>query len=46
MKGVEPEWFFLNISLWITSRATILDIFEADYEIELLVMTSEKREIF
>ena len=32
-----------NISLWIRSRATIEVVFESDYEIKLLVITSGKR---
>jgi hypothetical protein len=34
---------FGNISLWIRSRATIRAVVEADYEIQLLVITSGKR---
>jgi hypothetical protein len=40
-----PPSFAGNISLWIRSRATIWVVFEADYDIKLLVITSEKREI-
>jgi len=42
---LEPEIVFGNISLWIRLRTTIWVIFEADYKIKLLVITSGKREI-
>ena len=42
MKEVEGKVLFGNISLWIRSQATILVIFEADYEIKLLLITSGK----
>ena len=45
MKVVEPEIVFGNISLWIRLRTTIWVIFEADYKIKLLVITSGKKEI-
>jgi hypothetical protein len=32
-----------NISLWIRSQATIWVVFEADYEIKLLVITNGKK---
>ena len=37
------NYFVCNISLWIRSRATIEVVFESDYEIKLLVITSGKR---
>ena len=43
MKEVESEMLFCNISLWIKSRVTILVVFEANYEIKLLVISSGKK---
>jgi len=43
MKEVEQKLFFVDISLWIRSRATTWVVFEADYEIKLLVFTSGKK---
>ena len=40
---LNPKYiFFGNITLWITSRATIWVVFEAGYEIKLLVIASDK----
>ena len=39
---MNPECFFGNTSLWVRSRAAICVIFEADYKIKLLVITSGK----
>ena len=45
---IDVRWtsnaFFGNTSLWIRSRATIQVVVEADYEIQLLDITSEIRE--
>ena len=40
---MNPNYFVCNISLWIRPRATIEVVFESDYEIKLLVITSGKR---
>jgi hypothetical protein len=40
---MNPKYFFDKISLWIRSRAIIWVVFEADYEIKLLVIVSEKK---
>ena len=42
-KKLNRKCFFVDISLWIRSRATIWVVFEADYEIKLLVFTSGKK---
>jgi len=42
---LNPQCFFGNNSLWIRSQAMIGVVFEADYEIKLLVITSGKMEI-